>query len=299
MLLPRDIRSLVRVFPTLGEAEAVATAPRLTDLVPDRQELRRRAFRALRELLARLGQRRPLVLAIDDLQWGDSDSALLLSELLRPPDAPRLLLLGCYRSDGAATSPLLRAVLQVQDGAGPSANNRVLALGTLEPADAEGLALSLLGSEEQAARGHAVAIARESGGNPFFVAELVRYVQADTGLLHRVPGSKEVAFDEVLWARVSRLPEEARRLPGSRRRFGPTDRPGASVAGRRARRRRAKGASRPAVRPADPQRRPGGAGRDRDLPRPRARGRRRPHPIDSVGGPPPQPRGGARVVGPG
>ena len=96
--------------------------------------------------------------------------------------------------------------------AGPSVDRRVLALGTLEPADAEGLALTLLGSEDQAGCAHAAAIARESGGNPFFVAELVRYVQADTGLLHRGPGADEVAFDEVLWARVRRLPEDARRL---------------------------------------------------------------------------------------
>jgi hypothetical protein len=211
-LLPPDIQSLVRVFPTLREAEAVALAPRLAAEVPDPQELRRRAFRALRELLARLGDRRPLVLAIDDLQWGDSDRAALLSELLRPPDAPRLLLLGCYRSDDAATSPILRALLKVHEGGSPSVDRRVLALGTMEPADAVGLAATLLGSEDQAACAHAVASARESGGNPFFVAELVRYVQADAGLLHRVPAANEVDFDEVLWARVRRLPEQARRL---------------------------------------------------------------------------------------
>ncbi len=211
-LVPGDIRSLVRVFPTLGEAEAVATASPLASLVPDPQELRRRAFRALRELLARLGDRRPLVLAIDDLQWGDSDSAVLLSELLRPPDGPRLLLLGCYRSDHAATSPLLRALLNVHEAAGPSMDRRVLALGTLEPADALGLALSLLDRADEAGCAHAAAIARESGGNPFFVAELVRYVQADTGLLHQGSGADEVVFDEVLWARVRRLPEDARRL---------------------------------------------------------------------------------------
>ena len=211
-LLPRDIRSLVRVFPTLGEAVAVATAPGPAAPVPDPQELRLRAFRALRELLARLGDRRPLVLAIDDLQRGDSDSAFLLSELLRPPSAPRLLLVGCYRSDHAATSPLLRALLEPHEGGGPSVDRRVLALGTLEPSDAERLALTLLGSDDEAACAHAGAIARESGGNPFFVAELVRYVQADTGLLHRVPGANEVVFDEMLRARVRRLPEQARRL---------------------------------------------------------------------------------------
>jgi serine/threonine protein kinase len=211
-LLPRDIRSLVRVFPVLREAEAMATAAGLAASVADPQELRRRAFRALRELLARLGDRRPLVLAIDDLQWGDSDSAVLLSELLHPPDAPRLLLLGAYRSDDAARSPMLRALLEDHEGRGPPIDRRVLALGPLEPADAERLALTLLGGRERAGCARAEAIARESGGNPFFITELVRYVQADAGLLHRVPGADEVAFDEVLWARVRRLPEDARRL---------------------------------------------------------------------------------------
>ena len=198
-------RPLARVFPVAAAGRgAWRRPPGVPPEIPDPQELRRRAFAALRELLARLGDRRPLVLAIDDLQWGDADSAALLAELLRPPDPPVLLLLGCYRSEDAGDQPAPAGPPRRARRRSPALDRRELAVEALTPGRGRGPGPDAARpARTPVARAQAEAIARESGGNPFFVAELVRYRPGrSAGSTDRPPRSGEVALDEVLWARV-------------------------------------------------------------------------------------------------
>jgi eukaryotic-like serine/threonine-protein kinase len=201
-LLPPDILDLARLFPVLQGASAVASTPRRRGEGRDPDETRRRAFACLRALLKRLGTPRPLVLCLDDLQWGDVESARLLVEVLGsrgdadPP--PPLLLVGAYRSDEAASSALLRELRGPRGAArerlGPA---RDLALGPLAPGDA--LALALTSAASPAA---AEAIAAAAEGNPFMIEELGRCSWA--------PG--EPSLEALMSARIDRLPAAARRL---------------------------------------------------------------------------------------
>lgn len=209
-LMPRDVMALARLFPVLRQVEAVASARRHVLDIPDSQELRRRAFGALRELLARLADRRPLVLFIDDLQWGDVDSGMLLAEILRPPDAPALLLIASFRSEDAATSPFLRTLLP---GLASSLETHELVVGELSAADARRLALTLL-RDATTDTAQLEAITREARGSPFFVHELARYSSAAPleAPLDAASAASAATLDEVIWARVTRLPERTRAL---------------------------------------------------------------------------------------
>jgi hypothetical protein len=202
-LLPRDVLALARLFPVLRTVEAVAKARRRVLEIPDWQELRRRAFAALRELLGRLAERSPVILFIDDLQWGDVDSASLLAELLRPPEPPALLLIGCYRSEEVETSPFLQAFLPLRESAGPAPIVREVEIGELSSEEARTLALVCIGGEE-AAESRAETIARESGGSPFFIDQLVRYGQSGAAV--------QDTLDNVVGVRISRLPDAERQL---------------------------------------------------------------------------------------
>jgi hypothetical protein len=215
-LLPRDISLLARVFPVLLRVEAVSLAPRPEFEIPDQQELRRRAFAALRALLARISQVKPLVVSIDDLQWADPENAPLMADLVRPPEPPLMLLLGSLRSEDIPSSPFLKALL----GTDPEETSRLslqfqeLSVGALSMTESRALALALLGHDEPSTQAQAYLIARESQGNPLFIDELVKHLQAGGGLGHRPASAGSVTLDEVLQARIDRLSEDARRLLG-------------------------------------------------------------------------------------
>ena len=207
-LIPEDSRPLARVFPVFGQLPGINDETRPSIENAEQQELRQRAMVCLRELLTRLGQRKqPLVLYVDDLQWGDEDSADLLVNLLRPPNSPKLLLLGSYRTEAIGTSPCL-IELANEYSSGEFKPTRVdISVEALTEQESTALALKLLGRHDSDALEMASRIATESGGWPFFVWELTQGVHDDPDI---AKGSLEL--DDVIWARASRLPNETRRF---------------------------------------------------------------------------------------
>ncbi len=210
-LLPRDVAFLARLFPALQSVDAVAAARRIATEVPDQQEYRRLACAALRDLLGRIGKTKGLVLAIDDLQWGDVDSAILLSDLVCSPQSPPLLLIGCFRLEDADQSVFLREIRRSMAQEPGSLNHRELSVEPLTQAESREMALVLLGRDDAVSRAQAHMMARESRGNPLFIDELVKHIQSG-GWTDRSESIGALDLDEVLWARINRQPEEARRL---------------------------------------------------------------------------------------
>jgi hypothetical protein len=190
-LLPRNAALLPRVFPVLGRVEAIVGAPRPAGRIDDPHELRARIFAALRELLAKLSDRRPLVVVIDDMQWTDADSLLLLADLVRPPHAPAMLLLLSSREAAPSAERLPGDVRQI-------------ALTPLPAEDANRLARILLERAGSSDPDAAAVLAEEAGGHPLFLHELVRHAAVGD------QGSPRAArLDDAVWSRASQLPKQA------------------------------------------------------------------------------------------
>ncbi len=205
---PPDGGALTLIFPALRRVEAWQDVCAQHHRLPnDSQQARRRAFEALRHLLGRLAEQQPLVLFVDDIQWGDEDSALLLEHLLRPPDAPRMLLITTCRAEDAASSAFAQRLYTLQHNVRESTTLTQLSVGELSAGEAQELVVALLGSATQeAAPLHVTHVAREARGNPLFIDELARYIQ----VMGDRPDSDVTGLDEVLAARVAKLPEHAR-----------------------------------------------------------------------------------------
>jgi hypothetical protein len=213
-LLPRQRGLVGQVFPVMRRLEAVAKAPRPEPGALDPLVLRARLFFALRELFGRIAERRPVVVVIDDLQWADADSLALLSDVMRHPGAPRLLLLTSMRTtpaekrgDGSPSDADLEGTVRSVDEVAAvfSGDVRRLGIEALPPVDARALVDALLegaGASEELAE----SVAAEAHGHPLFIDELVR---------HRLALGERAGplrLQEALRARIGRLDEGSREL---------------------------------------------------------------------------------------
>ena len=203
-LLPPDAAALTRVFPVLLQVHAIAAARRHQPIASaDPLSLRRRAFETLRDLLGRVATRRPLVICIDDLQWADADSVVLLEELLRPPGAPAMLTLLSFRSEETSTKPFLQALI---DRAGRDIWSAV-SLDPLSEDEAQTLIGALLPVDSILTGESRRRLTREAGGSPFVLEQLARYAGGDTSEPSHAP-----TFAEMFAARLGALSTEARRF---------------------------------------------------------------------------------------
>ena len=153
-LQARALQELAEVFPSLsGFADETSSTSR------DQAE-RYRFHYALRAVLERLADRRPVLLALDDVHWADPASCDVIAHLLRRFRAPLLMALALRHTPRPLVAPFEEAI---RAGEGTR-----LDVGPLAPAAADAL---IDPGVDETMRAE---LYRESGGNPFYLEQLAR-----------------------------------------------------------------------------------------------------------------------------
>ncbi|MEM9491842.1 MAG: AAA family ATPase, partial [Myxococcota bacterium] len=214
LLIGRDIGFLARLFPVLRRVPECAAAPEPAGFSAD--AVRARAIAALREIVDRLGESRPVILRIEDLHWADRDSLDLLVELLRPPSPRSLLVLTTVRSENLALderSPL-RQALEVLTG---ELGAERIELGPLSGDEQRQLVARQLGERQRGRRldpdtvaALLAALGGDLAGNPMLLTELTCHLDQLPAQLR--DGPSDTLLERILDRRISVLPAPARAI---------------------------------------------------------------------------------------
>ena len=210
--------ALTRLLPELRERLAgLASAP-LAEANAERFML----FEAAADFVEMVSREAPLVLLLDDLHWASASDLLLLKHLVRTTAKLRLLIVGTFQDRAIVGDHPLATLL-----ADLRREDHVLRL-TLGGIDEAGVLALLSGYSGHALDDHDVELARallrDTAGNPYFIAEMIRQLR-ESGRLYKV-GDRWVyegaigdlglpdGVREVIGKRLQRLPDETNRLLG-------------------------------------------------------------------------------------
>jgi DNA-binding CsgD family transcriptional regulator len=177
-LLAPAAAELVRAFPELASI--------FPDLPPhealDSEHERRRLFHGVAETIARLGRTQPVMLAIEDVHWGDEASLELFLHLARRISAQPVTLALSYRSDEVAP-PLARLLAELD-------RTRIATEINLTRFTGAELTTMLAAIFDGAGPGGAfvATIFALTEGNPFFVEEVLKALVSAGDVARRADG---------------------------------------------------------------------------------------------------------------
>ena len=205
---PAPLAALCEMFPVLRRAAAVARVVEPPRMSSPAVELRPVARVALGSLVGALARRRPVVILIDDLQWGDLDSEPLLREIIQEPGSPGALVLVTYRDEADRSAPpLVEAVARPPlGGLGVHHDVRRLTLEPLGVDETEALIGAVIGPEHDLPRKAVDRTAAAAAGHPMFVIELAHALRAQKSVV------SSQSLDDLIEVRIEGLPYEARLL---------------------------------------------------------------------------------------
>ncbi len=143
----------------------------------------------------------PLVIFLDDLQWADSASLLLIKLLMA--DNGYLLLLGAYRNNEVSPAhPLMLTVTELQQ---MSAIVGTITLTALQGEDIDRLVADTLHCARDRSQPLTELIARKTQGNPFFITQFLKALYTGGAIWFKAPSHRSAGGWECDMVRVQAL----------------------------------------------------------------------------------------------
>ena len=195
--------------------QKIGAIPQSLPISPDQE--RDRLFEAVSQLITNISKEAPLLVVLDDLQWTDQSSLLLLHYLARGAETAPLVLLGTYRdTDIDQRHPLSPVLTELN-------RERLfqsVLLKRMSPEEVSEMIKQIL-EQDEVPREFSKLVYEKTRGNPFFVEEVMKSLKEEEVIYReenkwKMQEVSRIEFPEtvksVLKARISRLDEECQNV---------------------------------------------------------------------------------------
>jgi len=205
---PAEIAKLV---PELGQK--LRTIPQSLPISPEQEQ--NRLFEAVSQFIINISQESPLLVVLDDLQWTDPSSLLLMHYLARSVQKTPLLLVGAYRStDIDAKHPLTPVLAELRRERLPQS----VSLKRMSLDDISEMIKQIL-EQDDIPPEFCKMVYEKTRGNPFFTEEVIESLKEEEVIYReekkwKIKEVSKIEFPDtvknVVEARISRLNDESR-----------------------------------------------------------------------------------------